>query len=319
MNKIEKNRIGCDDMQRTVTDILDWYRHEVNSQDIPSKLQALKLTFSAQEEVAVIDFIITNFDELIAGTPKRLSELIELFDNKPIYKQCTTSKKFKKKGGFRDNILVAFDYKSNRSNLLIQLASKLNIKSCPYCNMHYTLVIGIKSRQATFDFDHFFRKDIYPFLSMSFYNLIPACKVCNQRKSTKKLSIDFNPYHTSIHELFVFKVCDPIDLFLSKNIPKENIKIEVVPTNKKVSINDFNKFSKLEEHYSRHSDIAKEIYHKSKLLPYYFNPKNFSFLQNNSNNERIKLLIGTYIDPSDIEKRPLTKFIQDIWDQALTY
>ncbi|MFY0254214.1 hypothetical protein ACDQ55_09700 [Chitinophaga sp. 30R24] len=30
------------------------------------------------------------------------------------------------------------------------------------------------------DFDHFFPKNQYPLLSLSFYNLIPSCSICNR-------------------------------------------------------------------------------------------------------------------------------------------
>ena len=56
---------------------------------------------------------------------------------------------------------------------------------------------------------------------------------------------------------------------------------------------------------------------KTYLYPYYSNPDNFKFLLPTSSIEFERLWLGTYPDKKDIERRPLTKFMQDIWKQAM--
>src|ERR1700694_241223 len=61
------------------------------------------------------------------------------------------------------------------------LATKLNVKTCPYCNRNYTVTVADgKSRVTRPDFDHFFPHKQFPLLALSFYNLIPSCLVCNR-------------------------------------------------------------------------------------------------------------------------------------------
>ena len=60
---------------------------------------------------------------------------------------------------------------------------------CPYCNRNY---INTRDRLLGAEMDHFYNKDNYPMFSISLYNFIPSCSICNRIKSTQKLKI--NPY-----------------------------------------------------------------------------------------------------------------------------
>src|SRR5690554_360826 len=56
------------------------------------------------------------------------------------------------------------------------LASKLNIKTCPYCNRLYTITVMKKlatgnKRLIRNEFDHFRTQSLHPYLALSFYNL----------------------------------------------------------------------------------------------------------------------------------------------------
>lgn len=48
----------------------------------------------------------------------------------------------------------------------------LDLKTCPYCNRNYTFIVDEESGKLRPELDHFYPKSIYPFLAMSFYNLI---------------------------------------------------------------------------------------------------------------------------------------------------
>ncbi|MFX8327742.1 hypothetical protein ABTL71_18955, partial [Acinetobacter baumannii] len=50
--------------------------------------------------------------------------------------------------------------------------------TCPYCNRSYIYYIS-RRKEIKPQIDHFFPKSKYPFLAMSFYNLIPSCQTCN--------------------------------------------------------------------------------------------------------------------------------------------
>jgi len=70
-----------------------------------------------------------------------------------------------------------------------ELCHKLNISICPYCNRQYIFTAskveedGSEKWVARPQLDHFYPKSKYPFLSCSFYNLIPSCPTCNMGKN----------------------------------------------------------------------------------------------------------------------------------------
>ena len=159
-------------------------------------------------------------------------------------------------------------------------------------------------------------------LSMSLYNLIPSCSVCNQGKSIGDLDIRFNPYYSSINDTFVFKVRNPIPLYTGKK-KGDFIDIDAIATStSQKDIKDFDKYKEtfhIETLYQRHGDVAKEIFDKAYLYPYINEDDNFKMLPNYSKEYRKQLWLGTYTKKEDIEKRPLTKLKQDLWKQATQF
>jgi hypothetical protein len=181
--------------------------------------------------------------------------------------------------------------------------------------MSYTLFAEDgKQKLAKLQFDHFFDKSEYPFLSMSLYNLIPSCAVCNQGKSTGHLSLNYHPYESAISDQFHFRVVNPLELFVGAKIDKIEIDL-VEDSSSRNELKEYDDMFHIKSLYQRHRDVAQEVFDKAYQEKYYiFNP--FSFLKKGKN-YRLRLEYGTYMDESDIEKRPLSKFIQDIRKQAL--
>ena len=112
-----------------------------------------------------------------------------------------------------------FDYKKFRKstyciNRFIDLGFS-NV-TCPYCNdrsveivkKNYPSLTG-KEHIAYFDLDHFYPKSLYPFFTLSFFNLIPSCHICN---SSEKRDLDFSintnvhPYYDSFDDMYDFKI-----------------------------------------------------------------------------------------------------------------
>ena len=76
-------------------------------------------------------------------------------------------------------------------------------RCCPYCNAESIYLINKEIKRKTQSafgksaFDHFLPKARYPFLSVSVYNLIPACDRCNskfKRDDFKAPLFMWNPY-----------------------------------------------------------------------------------------------------------------------------
>lgn len=311
MNKITFPRKDFEGNWWSQKDIEKWFCNSVLTK-LSKKLSSIKTTNIIEKKTLRI---ITNHLYLVLiAPPQRLELWTEIFDK---YRANISDT-------FIKNIRKAFNYDNFRKNILVDLAKILNVKSCPYCNMHYTLYaeeITKKSikveRLAKFQYDHFFDKCKYPMLSMSLYNLIPSCSTCNHGKSTTKLTLSFNPYYSDISKQFKFELNNPINLYIGA---KANDLIDVnfiaTDSNKQSDLDDFINTFHLKALYQRHGDIAQEAFDKVYQSPYYSNPDNFRWLSNTNPDYIKRLWLGTYTNENEIEKRPMTKFIQDLNEQA---
>ena len=325
MNKIEFPRTGVDGTERTKQEIEDFFYNNVFG---PINQNLASVSASDSSEQLCLNIIKRNLKAIILASPQQLfkwscqvdrifnAKSISLFRTRNAKNQLTLTT-------FGAGILDAFNYKGfQKKGTLAELAYMLNVKSCPYCNMHYTLVIEEdldkkqKRKLAKFQFDHFIDKSDYPMFSMSLYNLIPSCAICNNAKSIKKLSLDFHPYYSNVCELFTFKVHDPIGLYCGERI-KDEIEIDIQQNGvNKNDLDDFIDTFHLKTLYQRHGDIAQETFDKAYEKEYYQQPSNFSWLSNSSPEYIQQLWMGVYPNEKDIEKRPMSKFIQDLWNQA---
>ena len=76
------------------------------------------------------------------------------------------------------HIFVEMLYEKNLDKL--QFIKKMNLKVCPYCGRNQINVASYEGkRDSKPPIDHFLPKSKYPFLAVSFYNLIPCCTTCN--------------------------------------------------------------------------------------------------------------------------------------------
>lgn len=310
MNRIDFPRRDVDGNKRNKDDVETWFCNAFYK-TINKRLRQLNASDFSANEQKVLKAIIMFLKAILLASPERLESITKMID------------KANMSSNFKDKITDAFNYNYHRKNKLIDFAKILNIKSCPYCNMHYTLYAEKKERNksdklAKFQFDHFYDKSTYPMLSMSFYNLIPSCGICNNSKSKAKLALTFNPYYSNISKHFKFRLKDPTCLYSGQQIA-DIIDIDIVTTDPshKNELDDYIRTFNLITLYQRHGDIVQEIFDKAYEYPYYTNPDNFKFLNNCSSEYIKRLWMGTYIDEKDIHRRPMTKFMQDLWEQAI--
>ncbi|HIP26476.1 MAG TPA: hypothetical protein EYG80_02345 [Flavobacteriaceae bacterium] len=193
---------------------------------------------------------------------------------------------------------------------------KHNLKTCSYCNMNYILISKRDKKKANGlrpEIDHFFPKSIYPYLAMSFYNLIPSCMVCNHTKGSKDTYKDklLSPYE--IDDATFKLTYRPQNMnFLQikkRKYNSNNFKIKF----KKIDKHS-NKYFKLDKLYEQHKDVVLEllvkrtIYSKSYIAEL---KKNFHF----TDDEIYRFLFCNYKDSDEYNKRPLSKLIKDITDE----
>ena len=319
MNKIQFNRTSFDGKTISQTILESWYDEKSTlSTAIRGEMNAIHCIRDGKIET-LLRIIERDVHKILFLTPLQLKDWTKTIDKDypGVFTQLPNKNEATELG---KQVLEAFNYENYRQTKLVDLAKKLNVKCCPYCNMHYTLYAeeGKKKSEhlAKFQFDHFFSKVKYPMLSMSLYNLIPSCPLCNQGKSDRGLSLSFHPYHSDICKQFKFEIDDPIALLRGERI-NDYIDVNLVATGCTQSeLDDFAKTFHLKALYQRHGDVAQEAFDKAYEYPYYSHANNFGWLRNASKDYILRLWMGTYPDEKDIEKRPLTKFSQDMKKQA---
>jgi len=334
--------------------IMDLLNNEVEDAEMLSKANAnLDLIYSRQDDFAelneeAIDIII---NRIVTDLPLvSFSDEIECYrktkrESKPISKK---NKKYlhrdlKKKIIFAKTIAksvisrfeLIFDYdrfvKGNKDWGAYKLVDAIGIRVCPYCNRSFIDIIDSVSGKTRPDIDHFYPKSLYPFLSMSIYNMIPSCGVCN---SSFKGKIDFfntehcHPYEDSFHDFGKFVLNKDskiitVDSIINTESSINNLDIVLKPK-RDISIEKFNHSKKtfhLEDLYNLHKDCALELLNKSIL---YSSDRIEDLKKINIANNKIlfkdvdfsRLILGNFTKPRKFNLRPLSKFTYDIADEV---
>ncbi|MBL1410967.1 HNH endonuclease [Sphingobacterium faecale] len=231
-----------------------------------------------------------------------------------------------KLGEFYDRISSVFDYndfiKEKEEWYAYKLTSELGVNVCPYCNRNYIHTSITEHGRTRAELDHFYPKSKYPFLSISLYNLIPSCHVCN---SNLKKSRDFysqkhlHPFENDFINDFCFEINyleDTIDNIVP-DIKAFEIKLRPDTDNPDVIdlVNNSNATFQISKLHNHHKDIAQELlarsihYNKSKIEEL----KSILGTEAGIDEEFLKrVIIGNYADIGSFGKRPLAKYSYDI-------
>lgn len=210
-----------------------------------------------------------------------------------------------------------FSSKGTTTYNAYDLAQKLKINVCPYCNRNYTFTIKDKNSKSTRpDFDHFYDKGTHPILALSFYNLIPSCILCNSRlKSTAKFSTIkyLHPYKDSFNDYAKFR----LKIINSKFFYDEkgfDLKLETSD----VKAEKIKEAFALETLYQEHKDIALELIQKAQIYNESYIDELYQKYEGTlfkNREDLLRLISGGYIEDKDINKRPLSKLIKDISEE----
>lgn len=187
-----------------------------------------------------------------------------------------------------------------------------NLNTCPYCNRNYIFLVDKKNNRLRPEIDHFFPKSLYPFLAMSFYNLIPSCQICNHTKKDRDAFEDnlISPYEINFQD-FKFKYKPKNINFYQLQKKKYDEKRFEIILDKLNGVNTNDEYFKLELLYKQHKDIVldllvkKVIYNKTYIKEL---KDNFKF----TDDEIYRFLLCNYLKEKDFHKRPLSKLIKDI-------
>ena len=264
--------------------------------------QLNKKKFYKTTKNIIHNYWICNKDRIITAKPDTFQDIIEEF------------KALDQSGLDEFKTYMENQYKKKIDKYW--LMKVLNIRTCPYCNRQYTFtiekekVVGVDKKTICPQFDHFYPQSKYPYLALSFYNLIPSCSICNYVKHTKIIDENLNPYLNGFGDECKFVLRDK-NLKQPAVIDKKNIEVDFTPENKNIAV-----FG-LKELYSEHTDYIEEIIDKAQAYnaTYYDSLiQSFSGL-GKTPAEIDRYIWGNYLETAKHDKRPLSKLTRDVLEQ----
>ncbi|MEH7347188.1 hypothetical protein V7122_25510, partial [Bacillus sp. JJ1532] len=217
--------------------------------------------------------------------------------------------------------IVDYDFLSSELRHLVLTGTGIEV--CPYCNRQYITPYqkGTKIK-STADLDHFFPKSIFQLLSLSLFNFVPSCQICNSRfKLARSLEILY-PYNDGFNNNAVFEVKLNSNSTLESITGKNTIfdlTINISPEwSNKIEVENSIKLFNLREVYQSHKDYIREIlYKKNAYSDTYKGQLKQLFSDMNLGLTEINLfLYGKDLKPGHLGKRPLSKLTYDIINSA---
>lgn len=187
---------------------------------------------------------------------------------------------------------------------------KNGTRVCPYCNQNYIFSIYGKEKQCRPAIDHFYPQKTYPYLSMSLYNMIPCCEVCNSRlkgQTDIELSL-LTPYEYDINDAFRFRYKRILD-----NDPK--IVIDQQCLDDDATFKKYKKIFAWDLIYEQHNDLAERMYERyMKYSRSYFQSISTLF-KGISETEMKELRWERIPDNENISEDSLNKLRKDLIEQ----
>lgn len=220
-----------------------------------------------------------------------------------------------------------FDYDgqvSRKSDFSYWLSANKGTRTCTYCGREYIYTVENLTPEDSIkhvarpDFDHFLPKELYPLLSLNFYNLIPCCPICNRTvKGTKVFNLNdyVHPYlsHGEPKFKFSFSYIDPLhthgEVTITNNAdPQENNTIDAF---------------QLRAFYKRHSETELDdlLRLTQKTGRQYIEDYLIKIMAglNISTADAYRSMFGAEYYESVQMERPLSKFKRDILKELGVY
>ncbi|MED3447915.1 hypothetical protein P4483_29130 [Bacillus thuringiensis] len=214
-----------------------------------------------------------------------------------------------------EEISKVIDYDLIEDDERHQILYNYGIEVCPYCNRNYISKYKKDGKlRTTADLDHFYPKSKFQLFSLSLYNFVPSCQICNSRFKLAKGVEIINPYtqkidYTKLKFEFSLKEESTVGVFFGEE-DSLDITINCNDTNYIQHISLF----ELEKLYNTHKVIVGEVLYKKEAYN-----NTYSELINNlfdemklTQSEKERFLFGIEMDEELFYKRPLSKLIFDM-------
>ena len=219
-------------------------------------------------------------------------------------------------------LLDAFGYKQSLSqdkDSSYRLVEMKGTNVCTYCNRQYIFTVNKPQKKGLEhivrpELDHWYNKELYPLMSLSFYNLIPSCQVCNS--STKGSAvfslathihpyvqtdanprIEFRPTVTTGHNSFYGVKIDRVAGSKEDNTVKAFALDEIYAEHGRLEVEDLMQFN-----FAYNDGYLKVLF--DELLD--------KFCPKMTKAEVYRMLFGTELAPERFGERPMSKLKYDV-------
>lgn len=307
-----------------VNNVQKIFKTEIDQQrlDAISKLTALDTTTTVREDKNYLKNIInlfTNNNDFLFWDSQKLFDEKDSVGNVPLVPKIVKGVQKMVKSEIKDKILIALGYKHLRNTFYPKYFKEIGIKACVYCNSQLTISVTKNFKNeysAKFDVDHYYSKDDYPFLSISLFNLYPACASCNRLKSTNPIELELysdNDFKTK-NSSYKFKLNSDAKAKYLTTKDSNEIEFNFVEPSYVSGVKEFNEVFHIEGIYQTQVDLIEELIVKSQI----YNSSYLKTLENNFKKLNLhpelfkRTLIGNYTEDKDIHKRPMSKLVMDI-------
>ena len=252
--------------------------------------------------------------DILFSDTKKIRIMIQSIDSKI---QTLTANQKKE---IYEKIKKLFNYSDKYQSKVLTpfFTENFNFRTCFYCNKDFITNFKKEKNElvSTFQLDHFYDKGTYPYLALSFYNLIPSCPTCNSSKVKGSANTFENNCIAPNSEKFDFNQKVKFKLLLEPSCENLHIKSkDDIDINLKENYSDmYDKYIeifKLNERYKAHKDIVFDMIQKAELYP----ESRLKELQDLTGIpfQQIKKDIFNLIDENeDLSKQPFSKLIVDM-------
>ena len=289
-----------------------------------NKFQALgKIEREAVLEVTTHLFSYNSFREgkILLSAKKECAYKIQWFGTK-VEKDCVPKKKKTKKVKEHEK-----EFRSWGGWGIAEFVRLLDVRYCPYCNAETVGTAHLRSSEYVPDIDHILPKGVYPLLSLSLYNLVPACNRCNSRFKKEEDMLEgwggrgsLPGLHPYVHNIYKHIRFDYRPISISKMYLKPYSKGPLTVTASQRSGAEQTRSEKHIEHYHL-GEIYNDLY-STEINEFLWMASICStdFVDSMSKlclidkNEFERMICHTSLDPHDINHYRFAKLIGDLHD-----
>lgn len=213
----------------------------------------------------------------------------------------------------------------------VNIVKNLNIDVCPYCNRAYISCFEdnwkVKKERSSADIDHFYSKSKFVLFSLSLYNFVPCCKICNSIfKNDRNLDILY-PYQDSYEKQVKFTLIDNKKILAAKDVygwnkGKEIGVINIMPKerSRNEQIEREIQLFRIREVYQIHNEFAEKILYCKNVLGKSAKAEILECINKDLKTDKLKMeefnkfFYGVDIEgiEQEIRKVPLAKLVHDI-------